>query len=118
MCRRRIAEAGAIPLLAQLLTSGSRGTRQAAARALSNLVVNSEANKVEVVKFGAVHSLVSAGLVSFMLWPSWGRHKVEVRGVAVVLWGGLAPPCMLGAQVRTLHCCWGHGKLCGQLAIS
>lgn len=50
--------AGAIPLLAQLLTSGSRGTRQAAARALSNLVVNSEANKVEVVKFGAIHSLV------------------------------------------------------------
>ena len=31
---------------------------QAAARALSNLVVNSEANKVEVVKFGAIHSLV------------------------------------------------------------
>lgn len=57
--RRRIAEAGAIPLLAQLLTSGSRGTRQAAARALSNLVVNSEANKVEVTRFGAVHSFVS-----------------------------------------------------------
>lgn len=52
------AQAGAIPLLAQLLTSGSRSTREAAARALSNLVVNSEANKVEVVRFGAIHSLV------------------------------------------------------------
>ncbi len=70
MCRRRIAEAGAIPLLAQLLTSGSRGTRQAAARALSNLVVNSEANKVEVVKFGAVHSLVRSWPVCPLRWAS------------------------------------------------
>ena len=38
--------------------SPSSNTRQSAARALSNLVVNSAGNKLEAVKFGAVHSLV------------------------------------------------------------
>lgn len=56
--RKRIAEAGTIPSLVSLLQNPSAGTRQAAARALSNLVVNSGENKLEAVKFGAVHSLV------------------------------------------------------------
>ncbi|KAL4439178.1 hypothetical protein ABPG77_004080 [Micractinium sp. CCAP 211/92] len=55
--RQQLAAAGAIPALSLLLQSPSSIARQAAARAISNLVVNCEANKIEAAKFGTIHSL-------------------------------------------------------------
>ncbi|KFM25036.1 U-box domain-containing protein 4 [Auxenochlorella protothecoides] len=55
--RRAVAEAGGIAVLAGLLQSPSSHARQAAARALSNVVVNSGKNKLEAAQFGAIHSL-------------------------------------------------------------
>ncbi|PSC69879.1 U-box domain-containing 4 [Micractinium conductrix] len=55
--RQLLATAGTIPALSLLLQSPSSTARQAAARAVSNLVVNCEANKIEAAKFGTIHSL-------------------------------------------------------------
>ena len=56
--RDEIVEAGAIPALVELLTSGAPGGRVAAARALSPLACN-DANRVAMAEAGAIAPLVA-----------------------------------------------------------
>eukprot|EP00633_Aureoumbra_lagunensis_P005416 CAMPEP_0197306436 /NCGR_PEP_ID=MMETSP0891-20130614/3315_1 /TAXON_ID=44058 ORGANISM="Aureoumbra lagunensis, Strain CCMP1510" /NCGR_SAMPLE_ID=MMETSP0891 /ASSEMBLY_ACC=CAM_ASM_000534 /LENGTH=133 /DNA_ID=CAMNT_0042788675 /DNA_START=270 /DNA_END=668 /DNA_ORIENTATION=+ len=58
-----IAEAGAIPALVNLLTSGTAAAKEKAAAALWNLAINDE-NKVFIAEAGAIPALVNNLLTS------------------------------------------------------